>query len=313
MNRSATPFKSVVDLMAKLGSDSDSRSYLKALLWGGEKPSGCPRCGDTTTYAFKDGRTHKCAGCKQKFNVLTGTIFENTKLPLNKWIACIWMAASFKRGISSYQVARNIGVTQKTAWFMMQRVRVLFDTLKIKEQELSGTCAADEAYVGGLERFKHYNKRLKNQRGRGASGKINVFGVMQVGGKVFTTVVPNVKTETLCPLIKRYVKNGSTMMTDEWQSYNGLRGDYNHMVTDHGKYQYVSKEGATTNSIENYWSHIKRAIRGAYYKMTRKHIERYLSEFDFKFNYRDLRDNDKFVLLLSNSHNTRLSYKQLIQ
>lgn len=312
--KQSTSFKGVVDLMAKLNNDYDCELYIKTLLWENpEKPSGCPRCGNTTTYQFKDGQTHKCAGCRRKFNVLTGTIFENTKLPLNKWIACIWMSTSYKRGISSYQVARNLGVTQKTAWFMMQRIRKLFDALKPEQEELRGVCTADEAYIGGKQKNKHYNKRVKGQQGRGSSEKINVFGVMQVGGKVVTEVVTSCGRSVLQPLLDKYVAPGSTLMTDEWHGYANAHTTFNHIVCDHAKYEYVAKDGATTNPIENYWSHVKRAVIGTYYKLSKKHIERYLREFDFKFNYRGLSDNDKFSLSLSQLPNSRLKYKQLTQ
>jgi transposase-like protein len=304
-------FRSVVDLMEKLNSDSDCRSFLKTLLWKQQTPLGCPRCGNMTTYVFKDDKTYKCAGCRKKFNVLTGTIFENTKLPLNKWIACIWMSTSYKRGISSYQVARNIGVTQKTAWFMMQRIRVLFN--KLKPESLEGTCTADETYIGGKQKNKHKDKKVKGQQGRGSSEKINVVGVMQIGGKVVTEVVTDVSRATLIPLVKRYVRTGSTVLTDEWRGYNGLNRTYTHDICDHSKKQYVSQSGATTNPIENYWSHVKRTVIGTYYHLSKKHITRYLSEFDFKFNYRDLKDNDKFRLVLANADNSRLKYNQLIQ
>lgn len=310
MNQS-TAFKSVFDLMAKLNTESDCLNYLKQILWNNKKPPGCPRCGHTITYSFKDNRTYKCADCKKKFNLLTGTIFENTKLPLNKWIACIWMASSYKRGISSYQVSRNIGVTQKTAWFMMHRIRKLFNNLKA--YELSGKCTADETYIGGKQKNKHKDKKVKGQQGRGSSEKINVFGVMQVNGKVITHCVKDASKNTLIPIINKYVTHGSAIMTDEWKGYNGLNINYSHSICDHGRYQYVSDSGATTNPIENYWSHVKRAVIGTYYHISKKHIERYLSEFDFKFNYRSLTDNDKFCALLSNSYNTRLKYKQLIK
>jgi transposase-like protein len=305
-----TIFKSVVDVLTKLNTDLGCRNYLKWMLWGGDRPPGCPRCGNVTTYHFKDGKTHKCAACRQKFNLLTGTIFENTKLPLSKWIAGIWMASSYKRGISSYQVARNIGVTQKTAWFMMQRIRKLFE--KMRPETLEGTCTADETYIGGKQKNKHMSRRVKGQQGRGSSEKINVFGVMQVGGMVLSQAVADVKISTLQPIIRQHVAPGSTMMTDEWHGYNGLSSTYAHQVCDHGSYQYVSDNGATTNPIENYWSHLKRAVIGTYYHLTRKHIARYLAEFDYKFNYRSMSDGDRFGLTLSKLYNTRLTYNQLI-
>src|SRR6218665_3242464 len=314
MNQTPT-FKSVVDLMAKLKSDSDCRHCLKQIIWNSSGPSGCPRCGSTTFYTFKDGNTYKCAGRKQKFNLLTGTIFENTKLPLNKWIACIWMATSYKRGISSYQVARNLGVTQKTAWFMMQRIRKLFEQLKVTQFE--GTCTADETFVGGKNLNRHADKKYdykgKDYRKTKFPDKISVFGLMEVGGKVMSMAVPDVRMSTLQPLLVKHLKKKSTLMTDEHHGYQYAGHFFTHKKCNHTAGEYVGKDGATTNPIENYWSHVKRAVIGTYYKMTPKHIDRYLNEFDFKFNYRDLSDNDKFKLVLSNAHNTRLKYQQLIQ
>lgn len=310
--KQSTAFKGVVDLMETLNTESDCRTYLKKLLWNSEnKPSGCPRCGNTTTYSFKDGKTFKCssAGCNKKFNILTGTIFENTKLPLKKWIAMIYMASSYKRGISSYQVGRILGIEQKTAWNCMQKIRKLFE--KMKPEKLEGTCTADETYIGGKQKNKHRDKRVKGQQGRGSSEKINVFGVMQVGGMVISRAVPDVKISTLQPIIHQYVVPGSTMMTDEWHGYNGLSSTYAHQVCDHGRYQYVAENGATTNPIENYWSHVKRAVIGTYYHVTRKHIARYLAEFDYKFNYRSMLDGDRFELTLSHLYNTRITYNQI--
>lgn len=312
--KKSTAFKSVVDLMAKLKSDSDCRNYLKKILWNADKPSGCPRCGNTTTYAFKDNRTYKCAGCKEKFNLLTGTIFENTKLPLNKWIACIWMSTSYKRGISSYQVARNLGVTQKTAWFMMQRIRKLFEPLK--PDKFEGVCTADETFIGGKNKNRHTDKKYdyknKDYRKTKFPDKMSVFGLMEVGGKVMSILVPDVSMRTLQNVVVKHLKKKSTIMTDEHHAYQYMGHFFNHKVCNHNKGEYVGKDGGHTNPIENYWSHVKRAVTGTYYKLTSKHINRYLNEFDFKFNYRDLNDGEKFNLVLAQSHNSRLKYNDLI-
>lgn len=300
--------------MATLTTKQDCTNYLKHVLWNSSTPSGCPRCGNTTVYTFKDGNTYKCAECRKKFNLLTGTIFENSKLPLNKWIACIWMATSYKRGISSYQVARNLGVTQKTAWFMMQRVRKLFEPLKPSQFE--GVCTADETFVGGLNSNRHKDKKYdyknKDYRKSKFPDKISVFGLMEVGGKVMSMSVPDVKMSTLQPLMLKHLKRKSTIMTDEHHAYQYMGHFYEHKVCNHNKGEYVGKDGGNTNAIENYWSHVKRAVIGTYYKMTPKHIDRYLNEFDFKFNYRDLSDDEKCKLVLAQSHNTRLRYEELI-
>ncbi len=303
--------KSLVDLMAYFKNEDECKKYLKKLIWKDVVPSECPRCGNAKTYQFKDGHTYKCSGCRKKFNLLTNTIFENTKIPLQKWIIAIYLACTEKRGTSSYQLSQFMGLTQKTAWFMLQRIRTMFEELQ--PQALEGICTADETYVGGKQKNKHMDKRVKGQQGRGSSEKINVFGVMEVDGMVKSEVVQNVKRETLIPLIQKYVTSGSTIMTDEWHGYNGLNKSYDHHVCDHGRYQYVSDTGATTNPIENYWSHLKRAVIGTYYHVSKKHIQRYLFEFDYKFNYRNMKDGDRLNMTIAHVRNTRLKYKDLIK
>lgn len=306
------PFKNLVELMEYFNKGS-ATDYLKSVIWNGnQNPSACPRCGHTSTYKFKNSDTYKCSGCKKKFNVFTNTIFENTKLPLIKWIACLYMATTYKRGISSVQVARNIGVTQKTAWFMMQRIRVMFTNLA--PEALEGVCTADETFIGGKNKNRHADKKYKYERDtRSFPDKIDVFGVMEVGpkGRVVTQVIPDVKMSTLQGAVMKYVKKKSTIMTDEWKGYQYLHYHYDHMICNHARYQYVSDEGATTNPIENYWSHVKRAVIGTYYHLSRKHISRYLSEFDYKFNTRNETEYDRFRMTLANAHG-RLKYKQLI-
>jgi transposase-like protein len=306
-----TGFKNLVELMVCFKSNVECLNYLKSLSWeNSETPLECPHCGHTKKiYAYADKQTFRCSECDVKFNVLTNTIFENTKVPLNKWFAAIWMAGSFKRGVSSVQLSKEIGVTQKTAWFMLQRLRIMFENLA--PESLEGTMCVDETYIGGKQKNKHYNKRTKGQQGRGGSEKINVFGIMEVDGKVKSKVVPDVKRETLVPIIEQYAPFGSTIMSDEWFAYRGLAKNYHHDVCDHGRYQYVSDTGATTNPIENYWSHVKRAVIGTYYHISKKHINRYLAEFDYKFNTRKETDASRFILTLQNSHG-RLKYRELI-
>jgi transposase-like protein len=307
--RTLPSFKNLVELLQRFNDEDCCRDYVKSVLWKGE-PNSCPRCGHTKVYAFKDGRTYKCAGCRKKFNVLTGTIFENTKIPLQKWFAAMFLASSHKRGVSSHQLARDIGVTQTTAYFMLQRIRVMFEN--IQPEVLEGVCTADETFIGGKNKNRHADKKVKHaQGGRGNIDKISVFGVMQVGGKVKSVAVADVSGKTLVPLVQKHVKPGSTMMTDEWQAYSGLSKDYTHLICDHGRKQYVSDEGATTNPIENYWASVKRAVMGAYYHLSRKHISRYLAEFDYKFNTRGETEHDRFAMTLAHCRG-RLRYRELI-
>jgi transposase-like protein len=199
-----TEFKNLVELVVHFKSKVDCLNYLKSVLWNCcEKPSACPHCGNTKKiYAYNDKHTFRCFECDKKFNVLTNTIFENTKVSLVKWLAAIWLCSSYKRGVSSVQLAKEIGVTQKTAWFMLQRLRIMFSNLA--PEALEGTMCVDETYIGGKQKNKHYNKRTKGQQGRGSSEKINVFGIMETAGKVKSKAVPDVKRETLVPIIEQY-------------------------------------------------------------------------------------------------------------
>lgn len=301
----------ILELTDYFKGEEDCIDYLKSLIWNNDTPPCCPRCGFVNVYSFKNGKTYKCAECRNKFNLFTNTIFENTKLPLKKWITAIYILCSEKRGVSSYQLTKYIGVTQNTAWFMLQRIRKLFEALQ--PTALEGTCTADETYIGGKQKNKHEDKKVKGQQGRGSSEKINVVGVMQVGGQVKTCVTKSVGQDVLIPFLKQYVVPNSTIMTDEWKGYNGLNKTFTHTICDHNKKQYVSDTGATTNNLENYWSHVKRAVIGTYYHISKKHINRYLLEFDYKFNYRKLTDGDKLNLTLRQLPKTRLKYNDLIR
>lgn len=302
-------FRNLVELLMYFKSNTECLAYLKTELWKCEKPSACPRCGHTKSYAYADKHTYRCSGCKKKFNILTNTIYENTKIPLNKWFAAIWLCSSYKRGVSSVQLAKEVGVTQKTGWFMIQRMRVMFTNMQ--PETLEGLVCADECFVGGKNKNRHYNKRFRGYAAKGMSEKINVFGVLEIGGRVKSISVPNVQRGTLLPLIRKFVKPDSTLMTDEDNAYSRMPWCYNHKVCNHQRYEYVSPEEATTNPIENYWSHVKRAVIGTYYHISRKHIDRYLAEFDYKFNTRNETDESRFILTIQNSRG-RLKYNELI-
>lgn len=302
--------KSLVELMAYFDDEEKCKSYLRALIWKSESPSQCPRCGNTKTYQYKDGKTHKCAGCRKQFNLFTGTLMENTKLPLKKWIIAIYLACTEKRGTSSYQLAQYMGITQKSSYFLLQRIRKLFEALQ--PTALENIVTADETYIGGKEKNKHWDKKTPGQQGRGGI-KTKVAGVMQIGGMVKSTLVETVGQDVLIPNITKIVQLGSTILTDEWHGYTGLDKTYDHQLCNHQQKQYVSDTGATTNPLENYWSHLKRTVNGTYYHISKKHTQRYLFEFDYKFNYRSMADGDRFNLTLAQLPNTRLKYKELIQ
>lgn len=302
-------FKSLVDLQQAFPDDKSARAYLKLVLWDGE-PQGCPHCGSTHLYAYADQHNYRCNDCNRQFNVLNGTIFENSKVSLVKWFIAIYLASVSKRGVSSYQLAKTIGVTQKTAWFMLHRLRGVFSTLEAGQ--LHGVTYADETVIGGKYKNKHKDKRKPGAQGRSLIDKVLVFGVMQQKGMIRTKVLPDAKIETIVPALHGFVKQGSTVFTDELPAYNHLGSAYTHDAVDHGRKQYVNENGATTNPIENAWSHLKRTIIGTHYHISPKHTHRYLWEFEYKFNSRTVIERTRFSAVIQAIEGTRLRYHELI-
>lgn len=299
-------FKNLKSLTDYFNTEDKCIGYLKELFWGGDLPPACLKCGCESKLYQRETGNIKCHECHAEFNVLTDTFFENTKLSLIKWFMAIYLASTNKRGISSTNLAKIIGTTQKTAWFMLQRLRRAYS--KLAPEILEGEACCDETFIGGKSRNRHYHLRPKSL-GYDKYPKTFVFGLM-AGGKVRTFVIPAIKSNYISPIIHKYIKRGSVLTTDSGSGYVGLQHRYKHFVNDHNKYEY-SNQGHSTNPIENYWSHLKRSIIGVYYLISKKHTERYLSEFDFKFNTRNETSASRFNLVLKNCENTRLTYKNL--
>jgi transposase-like protein len=227
----------------------------------------------------------KCKQTHQNFSVRHGTIFEESRLPLRKWFYAIFLLNSLKKGISSVQLAKYVGTTQKTAWFMLQRIRYA-TAHETFNAPLSGEVEIDETYVGGARHGK---------RGRGADGKTPVVGMAERGGDIRCEAVQNVKTKTVSPLVRDNVEIGSTLMTDEFQIYPRIaNGHYAHKVVNHGTREYVRGD-AHTNNIEGFWSHLKRGIKGIYIQVSPKHLNKYCKEYQFRYNHRAISDYDRFV------------------
>lgn len=302
-------FKNLIDLQQAFPKQKDCLRYLKTVLWEGSPP-GCPCCGSTDYYSYSDKHTYRCKDCDKKFNILTGTIFENTKIPLIKWFAAIYLASTCKRGISSHQLAKLIGVTQKTSWFMLHRLRSMFTVLSPAKVE--GLTCVDETYVGGKYKNKHKDKRKPGSQGRSLVDKVLVFGAMEIKGNLKTQVIPAFHNNTIVSAVHGCVSPGSTVMSDELAAYTHLGDDYYHDSCNHSTKRYVSDTGATTNPIENAWSHLKRTILGTYYHVSPKHIDKYLKEFEYKYNSRNSAEAARFSSLLANC-GIRLKYKDLIK
>ncbi len=259
-------FKSLPQILNHFKDKETCVKFLEEQRWGG-KPI-CPKCGCKKVYSIEGGKRYKCADkeCYKKFSVTVGTVFENSKVPLNIWFAAIYLATAHKKGISSLQLHRDLGVTQKTAWFMLHRIR---EMLRQKAPTLlSGEVQADETFVGGKNKNRHVDKKIKESQGRSVKDKTPVFGLLS-DGKVKTTVVPDTKATTLKPIIEDMVEKGSIVVTDEWGAYNGLKKDYQHEVVKHNEKQFMTN-GFHTNSMEGFWSLLKRGIFGIYHSASPK-------------------------------------------
>jgi transposase-like protein len=281
--------------------------YVARLRW----PDGpvCPKCGvlDEKHYYIKSRRLWKCRACKKQFSVKVGTIFEDSPIGLDKWLAAIWMIANCKNGVSSYEIHRSIGVTQKTAWFMLHRIRLSMQTGTF--EKLSGEVEVDETFIGGKARNMHESKREQKIAGRGASGKVAVMGLLERHGEVRTRVVPDTKRRTLQVEVREHVEPGSEVHTDALRSYWGLDPEYVHKVVDHAE-RYVDGH-VHTNGLENFWSLLKRGIKGTYISVEPYHLFRYLDEQAFRFNNREGKDADRFAATTGAVAGRRLTYRDL--
>jgi transposase-like protein len=245
---------------------------------------------------------------KRQFSVKVGTIFEDSPIGLDKWLTAVWMLTSCKNGISSYEIARGLGVTQKTAWFMMHRIR-----LALQDNDggkLGGEVEVDETFIGGLARNMHISKRRQKIMGTGGRDKVPVLGILKRHGKVRTSVIPDVTRETLHKKVRENVAGGAQVFTDAWTAYTGLNPEYVHNVIDHAKAYAV--ENVHTNGLENFWSLLKRGIRGTYVSVEPFHLFRYLDEQAFRFNNREyLDDRGRFDAAVSQIIGKRLTWNRL--
>ena len=302
-------FATLTEMIEKLPTDKDCREYLEYRLWKGTPK--CPHCKSENSYKLTTKGTfngqYKCADCKERYNVKDGTMFEGTHIGLKKWFIAIYIFSLHKKGISSYQLASDLGITQQSAWYLLGRIRMAFKPAEMREK-LQVAVQCDETYVGGKNGNKHRNKQSKNSQGR-SNDKAPVFGILGATGEVRTFVVPNTSPKTLQPIIDANVDSSATVMTDEWAGYMYVGKNFNHEVVRHSAKQYVNGM-VHTNGVENFWSHLKRGITGIYHQVTVKHLHRYCDEFAFRYNSRKQTVNEKFNFSLENSQ--RLMYKDLI-
>jgi transposase-like protein len=265
----------------------------------------CPQCTSKRLSFLTTRLMWKCLDCKKQFSVKVGTIFEDSAVPLDKWLTTMWLLANCKNGISSYEVADAIKVTQRTAWFMLHRIRYAMHTGSVSK--MTGTVEADETFIGGKARNMHVGKRMAKIHGRGPMGKAVVFGLLErETGKVRTSVVATRRKGELQRRIRENVAVGTAVYTDALKSYDGLESDYAHKVVDHAE-EYVNGN-VHTNRLENFWSLLKRSIKGTYVSVEPFHLFRYLDEQAFRYNERKLTSAERFQKVLDSIVGKRLTY-----
>ena len=298
----------------KFFADKDNaHNYLAAIRW----PDGvvCPRCGVEGPTFLKKRRVWKCKGCRKQFSIKVGTVFEDSPIGLDKWLTAMWMIANCKNGVSSHEIARAVGVTQKTAWFMLHRLRLALQ--EADGGKLDGEVEVDESYIGGKARNMHRSRvrKIALKPGRGDSHKTGVMGILQRGGKVRGYVIPNAKKRTLQPHIYEDVEPGSMLYTDDFTGYMGLSKDFEHQVINHAE-KYVDGQ-VHTNGIENFWSLLKRGLGGTYVSVEPFHLFRYLDEQAWRYNNRKddndkpLGDGERFKRAASQIVGKRLTYAEV--
>ncbi len=300
-------FKSLLDFLKSHPAEQNCINYFEKLRWGNKVVSPF----DPSSKVYKCANNqYRCKNTSKYFNVKTGTVFRNSKISLQKWLWALYLFSSNKKGVSSCQLAKHIGITQKSAWFLLHRSRYTFKHSVFIKEMLKGSVEIDETFIGGKNKNRHWDKKVPNSQGRSWKDKVPVLGMIERGGNLITRVVSNTKQSTIEPIIKANVKENSNVYTDEWFAYKDLGKWFNHQIVNHNAKQYVSGK-ATTNRIENPWSHLKRMIYGTYHWVSKEHLSKYVDEFTLRFNTRKYRERERFDLVLLLSVGMKLTYREL--
>jgi transposase-like protein len=301
--------KSLQEAIIYFSNPDNCIDYIAVRRW----PNGvvCPGCGATKVSFNATRRTWKCGSHhpKREFSIKVGTIYEDSPIPLDKWLATTWMLTNCKNGVSSYEIARDMKVTQKSAWFMLQRIRLAMQD-DFFGSKLGGEVEVDETFIGGKARNMHLSERKRRITGTGTKDKTAVMGILERGGKVRASVVPSRRKTVLQEEVRKHVTAGAALYSDALMSYDGLANDYAHQVVDHAT-QYVDGR-VHTNGLENFWSLLKRGISGTYVSVEPFHLHRYLDEQMFRFNNRkELDDAGRFDLAVRQIVGKRITFAQL--
>lgn len=305
-------FNNLRELILSMPTEQACREYLAQQRWVDGKAE-CPYCGHKKCYSIENGERYKCANnkCYKRFRITVGTIMEASNIPLVKWFTAIYLVTAHKKGISSYQLGRDLGIAQKNAWFMLCRIR---EMLRKKEDTILGkdkTVEADETYVGGSISNKHYSKRKEYAKNpQQLCNKTTVLGMIERGGELVVRVINTGKPYEIVSTVSNTVEKNADIMTDTATLYQSLKLSYNHQAVNHSANEYI-RGNVHTNTIEGAFSHFKRMIYGVYHQISPKHTHRYCDEFAHRFNSRKLKDADRFTLALSGIEG-RLKYKDLI-
>lgn len=301
--------KNIIELINSFSTKEKCINFIIKVRWNNKVR--CAFCNHRKVYHLQGRyKRFKCAECKKQFSATKGTLFENSTVPLQKWFIAIYLILSHKKGISSTQLSRDLKVTQKTAWFMLQRIRYMLKAKSTKSL-LRGVIQIDETFIGGKNKNRPWHKKVKYSQGRSFKDKTPVLGMLNDRGQLQTKVIPNTKAHTIKPIINKTVAKNSIIVTDEWKAYSKLYTRYNHYIVDHSRKQYVNENGFTTNALEGAWSHLKRMIIGVYHKVSRKYLQRYCDEFTYRYNTRALSDIDRFMSSLFRIE-SRLKYDDLV-